>query len=123
MKKMMTPQRVFMKHKNGKDWKACWVDLSFVSLISPRYAACKARQRNKGLFTADQNLNGDDATHTRQNPNGDRSGLECPEERFLIPRRKTLKGYLFSFFFRDYFPYWVPTPWKTIAVMTSNATR
>ena len=68
------------------------------------YAACKARPRNKGLFTADQNLNGDDATHTRQNPDGDRSGLECPEER-------------------DYFPYWVPTPWKTIAVMTSNATR
>jgi hypothetical protein len=48
------------------------------------YAACKARQRNKGLFTADQNLQGDAAIYTRQNPNGARSGLECPEERYYF---------------------------------------
>mmetsp|Transcript_27902 Transcript_27902/g.78035 ORF Transcript_27902/g.78035 Transcript_27902/m.78035 type:complete len:512 (-) Transcript_27902:62-1597(-) len=68
------------------------------------YADCKARERNKGLFTADQNLNGDTAIYTRQNPNGARSGLECPEER-------------------DYFPYWVETPFVPIAVMTSNTSR
>ena len=48
------------------------------------YQACANRERNKGLYTADQNVNGDDATHTRQNPNGQRSGLECAEERVAV---------------------------------------
>lgn len=65
------------------------------------YQACTKTERNKGLYTADQNLAGNTAQFTRQNPNGGRSGLECPEER-------------------DYFPYWRPTPWIDVAVLTSD---
>jgi len=60
------------------------------------YALCRRRTRNKGLFTADQKLKGNSQIYTRQNPNGQRRGLECPEER-------------------DYFPWQFPSPWRDIA--------
>lgn len=64
------------------------------------YWKCQKRKRNMGLFTADQQLKGSSSQYTRQNPNGNRRGQECPEER-------------------DYYPYWAPTPWVDIAYLTS----
>eukprot|EP00736_Rhodelphis_marinus_P014345 Rmarinus@m.12134 len=69
------------------------------------YDQCRYRDRQSGLFDADQNVRSNNgATATRQNPNGNRSGTECPEER-------------------DYYPYWHPTPWIDVAVLTSNTDR
>lgn len=73
------------------------------------YDNCYARERNQGLFTADQNLQTNDldyssAIFTRQNPNGDRRGYECPEER-------------------DYYPYWHGSPWKDMAIMVGNLSQ
>ena len=55
------------------------------------------------LFTANQDLKGNSAIYTRQNPDGKRRGFEVPEER-------------------DYYPYWGPTPWKDIAILVSDST-
>jgi len=65
------------------------------------YQQCMNSFRNPRLFTADQKLRGTRAIYTRQNPNGNRYGFECPEER-------------------DYFPYWRDSPWIDIAIITNN---
>jgi len=65
------------------------------------YVDCENRPRNKGLFLADQKLKGNSRKYTRQNPNGNRRGLECPEER-------------------DYYPYWGPSPWMDTYVCSDG---
>jgi len=68
------------------------------------YDNCNHRRQNNLLFTADQNVRQNTARFTRQNPEGTRRGYECAEER-------------------DYYPYWSPTPWKDIVVMTNDEAR
>lgn len=68
------------------------------------YNECNRVERNKGLFTADQNVNRRSAIGTRQNPNGGRRGLECPEER-------------------DYYPYWRPSPFLDVAYLVDDKAR
>eukprot|EP00948_MAST-09A_sp_MAST-9A-sp1_P002214 g2214.t1 len=75
------------------------------------YHDCQSRERNKGLFTADQltsKTRKQTAAFTRQNNgngnNINRYGFECPEER-------------------DYYPYWHWTPWRDIAIFTDDTSR
>ena len=68
------------------------------------YDACAHRQRNGGLFMADKEAKNDWATCTRQNSNCGKRGYECAEER-------------------DYYPYWHPTEWTDIAILTSEPSK
>eukprot|EP01083_Nonionella_stella_P281751 958846_1 len=69
------------------------------------YQYCKASSRNKGLFTANQNMNNRHAARfTRQDNDGTRYGYECPEER-------------------DYYPYWRHSMWRDMAIYTNTWDR
>jgi len=82
------------------------------------YNLCSMTQRNLGLYTAAQDVLGDPGTGqdapagvagagaiaTRQNPDGNRRGYECDEER-------------------DYYPYWRASPWVDIAIFTNTPER
>jgi hypothetical protein len=68
------------------------------------YNECNRVKRNRGLFTADQNVNRRSAIGTRQNPNGGRRGLECPEER-------------------DYYPALRPAPFVPVAYLVDDQAR
>lgn len=68
------------------------------------YDRCEHTSRNLGLYTADQRMRRNDQRATRQNPNGNRNGFECPEER-------------------DYYPSPNPTPWIDIAILTNEAPK
>jgi hypothetical protein len=69
------------------------------------YQDCQTRNRNMGLFISDRATQGGltagraSSIYTRQNNNGQTFGYECPEER-------------------DYYPYWHPSPWRDIAIMS-----
>jgi MYXO-CTERM domain-containing protein len=63
------------------------------------YVKCFKRQRQRGLYTADQNPC-NKGICTRQSQ-WSRYGFECPEEA-------------------DYYPYWHPSPWKDIAILTDR---
>lgn len=87
------------------------------------YRSCQRRTRNMGLYTADRRLAQNNARFTRQNPGGARHGFECAEGVQRIVRQDRLLASPPpppSHAERDYYPYWQPTPWKDIAVLTSN---
>lgn len=64
------------------------------------YGHCAIRSRDRNIFIADQKV-GNAGINTRQNPNGERYGYECPEER-------------------DYYPHWQPNDWIDIAILTNR---
>jgi len=68
------------------------------------YTIAKNRERNKGLFTADQKVHGSKQINTRQNPGGTRRGQEVPEER-------------------DYYPWTHPTIWRSAMIFHNNVTE
>jgi len=70
------------------------------------YETCRRTSRNKGLFlgTVKPSVDENGAIYTRQNPDGYRMGYECAEER-------------------DYYPYWRPSMWRDIAILTDTPER
>jgi len=99
-----TTQRIPDNPANCRNFN-CDTDVKFGRHESyDYYQTCKQTERNKGLFQASQNPNGNDATKTRQNPGGTRQGYECPEER-------------------DYYPYWRPSPWADLAIFTKDTAK
>jgi plastocyanin len=91
---------------NGNTCQCSTRKLKTYGLHEPEWwwLMCRARDRNRGLWLSAQNNNinnNQGATTDRQEPNSARYGFECPEEK-------------------DYYPYWHPTPWRDLAVLTSN---
>ncbi|GAB5372993.1 hypothetical protein AAMO2058_001711700 [Amorphochlora amoebiformis] len=94
---LLSPDELNNKYINGSDY---FIEYGLHE-NHLHYTECSRTKRNIGLYLADQHLLGSTALFTRQNPNGRRRGLECPEER-------------------DYYPYWRKQPWKDIAILVSN---
>ena len=110
---LSTPnQAVIRKSRDKQASEQIPLSVDFDAQADPRfgrhetlayYLKCARRERNRGLFMGDvaSVLGGNSSRYTRQNAGGQRSGLECPEER-------------------DYWPYWADSPWKDVAVITTR---
>lgn len=93
------------KYSDKCDGDNCETDFQFgMHETHEEYETCLITKRNHGLYNANQNLQTHTAKTTRQNAGGTRRGLECPEEK-------------------DHYPYWRPSMWKDVAIMTNDISR